>query len=148
MNFWFTSFFVAFITLTSCSAQTSHLVELVNFKTGSRGGGYEEVAITAGQTTIKRGGRLSDSSEPTVVEIKTTRKQWDAIQDALSEVKLDTISKLQSPTMARAYDGASHSSISITPVQGQSCTHSFDDERPHALLLPLMQLIAEIKNNL
>jgi hypothetical protein len=62
--------------------------------------------------------------------------------NALSEINIAEVPNLQSPTSRRAFDGARHSTITIY-TKGSSFTHSFDDEFPNHVLVPLM---AAIKN--
>jgi len=70
---------------------------------------------------------------------------WTKLLIALSEVSLQDIDGLQSPTMNRAHDGAVHSSIVITFENGNSISHSFDDENPHPDLKPLLDAIIEFR---
>lgn len=71
--------------------------------------------------------------------------QWAKVVLALQDVSLAAIDGLQSPTMNRAHDGAIHSSIVITFEDGSSVTHSFDDEKPHPDLQPLLDAILEFR---
>lgn len=73
------------------------------------------------------------------------QSQWAKLIMTLSDVQLQDIDGLQSPTMNRAHDGAIHSSIVITFKNGNTVTHSFDDENPHPDLKPLLQAILEFR---
>lgn len=70
---------------------------------------------------------------------------WARLMMCLSDVPLEDIDGLQSPTTNRAHDGALHSSIVITFEDGQTISHSFDDEKPHPDLQPLLDLILEMR---
>lgn len=70
---------------------------------------------------------------------------WAELLLALSDVSLHDVDGLQSPTMNRAHDGAIHSSIVITFENGNSISHSFDDENPHPDLKPLLDAIIEFR---
>ena len=70
---------------------------------------------------------------------------WTKLMIALQNVSLKDVDGLQSPTMNRAHDGAIHSSIVITFEDGNSVTHSFDDENPHPDLQPLLNAIIEFR---
>ena len=70
---------------------------------------------------------------------------WAKLMFALQHVSFKDIDGLQSPTMNRAHDGAIHSSIVITFDDGQTVSHSFDDENPHPDLKPLLDAILEFR---
>ena len=70
---------------------------------------------------------------------------WSKLMLALQNVSLQDIDGLQSPTMNRAHDGGIHSSIVITFEDGNSITHSFDDENPHPDLQPLLDAILQFR---
>ena len=70
---------------------------------------------------------------------------WARLIFALKDVSLQDIDGLQSPTMNRAHDGAIHSSIEITFEDGSKITHSFDDEKPHPDLQPLLDVILQLR---
>jgi hypothetical protein len=70
---------------------------------------------------------------------------WTKLMLTLKDVSLEEIDGLQSPTMNRAHDGAIHSNIIITFEDGNSVTHSFDDEKPHPDLQPLLDAILEFR---
>jgi len=71
--------------------------------------------------------------------------QWAELMLALKEVSLPDIDGLQSPTTNRAHDGALHSSIVITLDDGNTISHSFDDENPHPDLQPLLDEILKFR---
>lgn len=71
--------------------------------------------------------------------------QWAKLIMTLKDVSLEDIDGLQSPTMNRAHDGAIHSTIEISFMDGQSISHSFDDENPHPDLQPLLDAILEFR---
>ena len=68
---------------------------------------------------------------------------WSGLMMSLNNVSLQNIDGLQSPTMNRAHDGATQSSIVITFQDGTSVTHTFDDENPHPDLQPLLDAILQ-----
>lgn len=75
------------------------------------------------------------------------KKEWTAIINAIDKLELSSVSALKSPTMKRAYDGARHSTITLT-TQSQSYAHTFDDENPHEKLKPLLKIIVDKKKKL
>lgn len=70
---------------------------------------------------------------------------WSKLMAALPDISLGDIDGLQSPTMNRAHDGGIHSSIVIMFENGESVTHSFDDENPHPDLRPLLDAILQFR---
>ena len=70
---------------------------------------------------------------------------WSKLMVALQNISLADIDGLQSPTMNRAHDGGIHSNIVITFENGDSVTHSFDDENPHPDLRPLLDAILQFR---
>jgi hypothetical protein len=70
---------------------------------------------------------------------------WSKLMLALQDISLADVDGLQSPTMNRAHDGGIHSSIVITFENGESVTHSFDDENPHPDLQPLLDAILQFR---
>jgi hypothetical protein len=70
---------------------------------------------------------------------------WAKLILALQNVSLADLDGLQSPTVNRAHDGAIHSTITIYFDDGQSISHSFDDENPHDDLKPLLDAILQHK---
>ena len=71
--------------------------------------------------------------------------QWARLMLALKDVPLEDLDGLQSPSMNRAHDGALHSTIMITFKDGETISHSFDDENPHPDLQPLLDAILELR---
>jgi hypothetical protein len=68
---------------------------------------------------------------------------WSRLMMSLNNVSLKNIDGLQSPTINRAHDGATQSSIVITFEDGTSISHTFDDENPHPDLQPLLDVILQ-----
>jgi hypothetical protein len=76
-----------------------------------------------------------------VMKRKLEPFEWDELLKAASQLKLTEVSTLPSPTNRRAFDGARHSTLVISTNDGQSYTHSFDDENPHEHLRNLMDVV-------
>lgn len=87
------------------------------------------------------------SSKQKAVARALEKKEWLAIIYTINKLELSSVSTLKSPTMKRAYDGARHSTITIT-TQSQSYAHAFDDENPHEKLKPLLKIIVDKKKKL
>jgi hypothetical protein len=129
-------FFLSF----AVSAQSSKEISQIEFNSGTRG--YrEQIIINADSVTSI----LEDSKVDQKARKKTRAilpNEWTRLLECLGDVRLTEVETLESPTMKRAYDGASHGSIIITTIDNKTYTHGFDDEDPHKKLKPLM---AEIK---
>lgn len=87
--------------------------------------------------------RMPEASKQYATSMDQDR--WAGLIMSLKDVPLEDIDGLQSPTTNRAHDGALHSSIVITFEDGQTISHSFDDENPHPDLQPLLNLILEMR---
>lgn len=129
---------VIFLALSVFAQSTSEIVR-IEFNSGTRGS-HEQIVITPDSiVTFQENSLKNDSHQP--VARAASAKDWSHLLDCLRHVRLTEIETLESPTMKRAYDGASHSSIIITTSDGSTFTHGFDDEDPHHKLKPLMKEI-------
>jgi hypothetical protein len=126
------------------TAQNGDVMVKVEFTSLTRG--FQETLIitkdsitrsldTRGELSVKASERIQKS-------------EWDCIVKAVKGISLETLGDLKSPTMKRAYDGARHSSITITTASGAQFSHSFDDEEPHEKLGALMKEIKKLRKKL
>jgi hypothetical protein len=122
------------------SAQSSQEISRIEFNSGTRG--YREQIIITPDSIVSIQEDIKANQKPNVKARAASPKEWSKLLDCLKDVRLTEIETLESPTMKRAYDGASHGSIIITTTDNKTFTHGFDDEDPHKKLKPLM---AEIK---
>lgn len=122
-------------------------------------GRCQEPDVTAIEfTTLTRGFKkqvfISNDSVKTIVEGREqnngvmsraiTPSQWEELLRSVKDVDIRKLPELQSPTSRRAFDGARHSSLTVTARDGSTYTHNFDDESPHPDLQPLMDLIVRL----
>jgi hypothetical protein len=126
----------------ACSQNTDAIVK-VEFSSLTRG--YQELVIITKDSVSQSVNGRGESSE-NAIAIKAI--EWDCIIKAFKKVSLQSIPELQSPTMKRSYDGALHSTITITTASGQQFIHSFDDDEPHEKLKPLMREINLLRKKL
>lgn len=136
-------FFIALLVTqfftTSLVGQSQQDIIRIEFNSSTRG--YrEQISFTPDSIISVVENALTDTV-PRSSARKTSQKEWTRILNCLSEVRLTEIETLESPTMKRAYDGASHSSIVITVNGGATFSHGFDDEEPHKKLKPLISEI-------
>jgi hypothetical protein len=124
-------------------AQSLETISTIAFTKQSRGY-IDEVVISRDSVHgIMENHREPDNAKHYSADVD--RDDWTKLMIALKDVPLDDIDGLQSPTMNRAHDGAIHSSIVVTFENGNSVTHSFDDENPHPDLQPLLNAIIEFR---
>jgi hypothetical protein len=71
---------------------------------------------------------------------------WKDLLVTLKNIELAKLPGYKSPTNRRAFDGAKHSTITVTKTDGTTYSHGFDDINPHAKLKPLLDRILEIEN--
>lgn len=118
------------------SAQSSKEINRIEFNSGTRG--YSEQIIITPDSIISIQQDFKMDQKPRVKTRACSAKEWSKLLECLKDVRLTEIETLESPTMKRAYDGASHGSIIITSSDKQTYSHGFDDEDPHKKLKPLM----------
>ena len=136
-------FIGAFLMAFSCKESYKEEIAQITFSSGGMSGHFETISITSDSITITYEQRRTAEKE------KTYRNtigdgSWQLLQEAVPEMTLSEISELESPTMARAYDGAMHSEIVIRTKSGTQYQHAFDDQKPHQELQPLMTAIREL----
>jgi hypothetical protein len=138
--------FLLLVTLIIAAAAfgygQSKVITKVGFTSATRGF-KKEVFISNDSVTVILDGRAGNG----VVKRKLASSEWDDLVKSLDDVDLSQIPQLKSPTSRRAFDGARHSTLTITNGTG-AVTHSFDDEDPHPKLKPLMDCIVKISDSL
>ena len=134
----FLTVIISCLMLSGLAQTTSDIVK-IEFNSGTRGS-HEQIILTKDSVVSLQENSQTDKV-PQPVARTASAKEWSSLLDCLSQVRLTEIETLESPTMKRAYDGASHSSIIITTSDGSTFTHGFDDEVPHQKLKPLMMEI-------
>lgn len=110
----------------------------IEFSTLTRGS-YQHIVIS--KSNIEKTIKTHQDVDEKKVTLSISNSQWERLTQALSHVTLSEVPELESPTRARAYDGARHSSITITDHYGKTFLHTFDNENPNEKLLPLMKAI-------
>jgi hypothetical protein len=134
------------ILLTACQvaqSQQHQSITTIEYSTLSRGGYNELVTITHDSIRITIQELRGD--EPVSYTEALQKGEWNQLIGALKLVNLNELGALPSPTMKRAYDGALHSSLTITTNQ-QTVSHAFDDTNPHQNMVPLFKAIMQIKD--
>jgi hypothetical protein len=131
------------IALSTACAQSLESISSISFTKQSRGFIDEVVVSRDSVHGVMENHRDPDNSKHYAAEVD--QDSWSKLMIALQEVDLPDIDGLQSPTMNRAHDGAVHSSIVITFEDGNSISHSFDDEKPHPDLQPLLDALLQFR---
>lgn len=124
----------------SCGQSLEDVTE-ISFIKQSRGVLDEVVISRDSVRSVIENHRVPENSHQYATGID--QDQWAKLILALSDVSLEEIDGLQSPTTNRAHDGAIHSTITISFENGETISHSFDDVNPHPDLQPLLDAILE-----
>jgi hypothetical protein len=135
------AFIFWFLTLggLSVQCQTSNNIKKIEYTTLTRG--YQKhVVISADSVKVSVEGRNEDRQNKRAL----SKTEWNSVMGALKDVAISSIPSLPSPTMKRAYDGALHSTLTLTTRDQTEFGHSFDDENPDPKLMPLMRAVIKI----
>jgi hypothetical protein len=127
------------ISTVSARCQDENIVTKVEFTSLTRGH-QKEVFISADSLIIY----VSHRGENKMIKRKLEAGEWDELLVSIPKINREELSTLPSPTSRRAFDGAKHSVIQIYGKDAGPWSHSFDDENPHELLHPLMDVIKRI----
>jgi hypothetical protein len=136
--------FLCFMTiscLTLAARCQDTTVTKIEFTSLTRGY-HKQVLISADSLIAISAGRENDQK---IVKRKLAAGEWKELVKGVALVSLAQIPALQSPTWRRTFDGARHSTITISTREGKSYIHSFDDETPNEKLQPLMEIIIKIQ---
>lgn len=131
------TFLISFIVMfASCAAQKKDtnimIINEITLKSITRGN-FENIFI--------KNNHLSHNSPSKNKNFTLTKKDKQAIKKLISKINLETIATLKAPTEKRLYDGAMHTTISIT-VNGKNYTsNSFDHDAPPKQLKDLTNLL-------
>ncbi len=141
----FSKYFFLFVAgLIGCAVYSQKPSEVVRVEfTSLARGGYNKQVIVTKDSLFES--NSEGREEVQIMRRKTNPNEWQGLMQSLNNVTLSKIPDLKSPTMKRAYDGARHSTISISTSRGETVTHSFDDEMPNEKLQELMKLIIGFK---
>jgi hypothetical protein len=132
-------FVAALATAATCQSGN---ISKVEFTTATRG--YQKEVFISRDSVIE----IVDGrrEENTIRKRALVESDWKLLEDALKNLKLESIPTLQSPTSRRTFDAARYSRIRITTRDAKQYEHAFDDEAPHADLKPLMDAILRIQS--
>lgn len=129
------------LSLVSGFAFSQNTNDIIRIEFSSITRGHQEfVVITKDSISVSTNKQKAKTRE-------LEKKEWAGLVSSVNKLELSSIASLKSPTMKRAYDGAKHSTLTIT-TQSQSYSHAFDDENPHEKLRPILKLILEKKKKL
>lgn len=132
-------FVVMLMAAGEVPGQSLEKISSISFTKQSRGF-LDEIVISRDSVQgFRENHRAPENTKRYATEV--SQDDWAKLMIALREVPLEDVDGLQSPTMNRAHDGALHSSIVITFEDGNTVTHSFDNENPHPDLQPLLDAI-------
>lgn len=129
--------------LIGCAVYSQKNSDVVKIEFTSLSRGYSrEISIT--KDSIIESANINRSADKQMVKRKMNPKEWEKLTQSLGAVSLTEVGSLESPTMKRTFDGARHSTITLTTSKGEAVSHSFDDEQPHPKLQKLMNEISKL----
>ena len=129
--------------LIGCAVYSQKNSDVIKIEFTSLSRGYSrEIAIT--KDSLVESANVNRGAAKQTVKRKITAKEWEKLTQAFGTISIAEIGSLESPTMKRTFDGARHSTITITTSKGETATHSFDDEQPHPKLQKLMDEISKL----
>lgn len=134
-----------FLLLTSgligCAVVSQKNNDVVKIEFSSLSRGYsKQISITKDSLIELSNNRSADVR---TVRRKISATEWEGLTQSLAAVSVAEMRSLQSPTTKRTFDGARHSTLTVTTSTGVG-VHSFDDEQPHAKLQKLMNEISRL----
>ena len=135
------SILLASILMAGYSAVSQNQEQIARIEFSSLTRGYQEhVVFTIDSMKHTR----THAGHPKVSKARALKKsEWEDMLKIAHKIDLKGMSELKSPTMKRSFDGARHSTITVTTNSNQSYSHSFDDENPHEKLKGLMRIIVK-----
>ncbi|NOQ72757.1 MAG: hypothetical protein GQ574_12175 [Crocinitomix sp.] len=74
----------------------------------------------------------------------TTSEEWTELKASVANLKLETISDLESPTNRRATDASPYGSVKLTTKDSTYHSSAFDGYNAHKTLLPLTAVMEKI----
>jgi hypothetical protein len=129
--------------LTACAVYSQKNNDVIKIEFSSLSRGYnKQISIT--KDSLIESSNVNRSAEKQTVKRKVSAKEWEKLIQSFGTIAIKEIANLQSPTMKRTFDGARHSTITVTTSTGEPVTHSFDDEQPHTKLQKLMNEITKL----
>jgi hypothetical protein len=133
------------LMIGDCSGQSLETITSIEFRKQTRGF-LDQVVISRDSVRGIVENHRAEKSDQYASAID--KDGWAKLLMTLKDVSLTEIDGLQSPTRDRAHDGAVHSTLEITFEDGQTISHGFDNENPHADLKPLLDAVLQCRSAL
>jgi len=114
----------------------------INYKYSSRNS-FDYILISKDQILISKDESLINNE---TFQIET--KDWDAINELVETVDLETLYKLTPPSTKHQYDGAPHANLSITVGDQMYMTKTFDHGNPPQAIEDLVNKVLSVKEKL
>lgn len=124
--------------------QEKHNITKVEFTSMTRG--YQESVVFTPDSVSGNKPEPGDRTKTKSFHQPLKKQEWKHLSGLVSSIPRAEFENLKSPTNKRAYDGAKHSTITITLDNGETYLHLFDDETPNEKLQPLMKCIATLRD--
>ena len=130
--------------IVGCASVAQQSSDVIRVEFSSLARGYQELLVMTSDSI--QYSKTEMRQQPVNKPGKMTNEAWAEVIKSLQQVSLTEVPELESPSMKRTYDGARHSTITITTKSNQTYTHSFDDEDPHQKLKQLMKQIQKVRS--
>jgi hypothetical protein len=131
--------------LVGCAVYSQKNNDVVKIEFSSLSRGYsKQISIT--KDSLIESSNVNRSADIKTVKREISSKEWEKLTQSINDFSIAEIGDLKSPTMKRTFDGARHSTITLTTSKGEIATHSFDDEQPHEKLQKLMNEISKMSS--
>lgn len=134
---------LTFLFSAFCLFAQEEPVEQIEYRSLSRG--YREIIQISRDSIFVEKGNLYSSTMPEKVGRATGSEEWEELMDALSGLRPEELPELQAPSKAHTFDGARHSTITVTTGSETYQTPVFDNYRAHARLQQLMDTIRKME---
>lgn len=123
-------------SIKTCSQETLQSENItVTYEAASRGG-YTFISINS-DSLVSQASRSPESKSIK----KTSEKNWKKMIGRLQKISVENLSNLKPPSDKRLYDGAAHTTLTVTKNGVTYATQSFDDDQPPKEIEALVKAI-------
>ena len=130
------------IALNNSYENTSQQNELIISYSAYTRGFFQEVILKQNSRV-----EFKDYEKTNAISSTLDSKNWDECIRLLSDIKLDNLPNLKSPTNYRLYDGAAFAQLTIIQKGDTIQSSSFDHKYPPVEIKPLVEYILSLQEN-
>lgn len=118
-----------------------HYKTSVTYTALSRGS-FDFILISKSNISISKDRNLQNINEYSI-----STKDWEALNELIEAVNLDTFQELKPPTEKHTYDGAAHATLALQIGDIQYTTPTFDHGNPPKEIETLVNKVLSLKEN-